>query len=165
MIKATQGFKFKYIVKSLSTKLVIKGDNIKIVLDTIEEEAGTYSLNASAEETSSWQPGEYKYQLLNDDGIEDSGEFIVLRNYMLADENESVKTHYEILLDAINAQIAGKATTAQQAMSVGDKSISYCSIDELFKLRDYFSKKVAEEKGEYNTDGNEMKIKYKWGIR
>lgn len=164
MIKATQGFKFSYVVKTASSKLVIKGDNIKIILDNIEE-GGNYYIIATAEETAQWASGDYKYQIINDDGIEDSGEFIVLRNYMLADENESVKTHYEILLDAINAQIAGKATTAQQAMSVGDKSISYCSIDELFKLRDYFSKKVAEERGEYNTDGNEMKIKYKWGIR
>ena len=165
MIKATQGFKFKYIVKSLSSKLVIKGDSIKIVLDTIEEEAGIYSLNASAEETSSWKPGEYKYQLINDDGIEEAGEFIVLQNYALTDEYETVKTRNEILLEAIEAQIAGKATSAQQSMTVGDKSISYCTIDELFTLKSYFEKKVAEEQGESVVEGNELKIKYKWGLR
>jgi hypothetical protein len=67
-----------------------------------------------------------------------------MKNFALANETESVKSAAEKYLEAIEAQIAGKATSAQQSMSVGDKSISYCSIDELLKLKDYFAAKVAK---------------------
>ena len=57
------------------------------------------------------------------------------------------------------------ATSAQSSMSVGDKSIAYCSIDELYRLREYFKKKVAEEKNDPIVEGNQMKIKYVWSMR
>ena len=76
-----------------------------------------------------------------------------------------MKTQNEKLLEAIEAQLAGKATSAQSSMSVGDKSISYCSIDELFRLREYFKKKVAEEKNDPIVEGNQMKIKHVWSMR
>lgn len=109
--------------------------------------------------------GLYKYQIINDEGIEDSGDFEVIVNFFLADESVQVKSVNELLLEAVEAQIAGKATSAQQSMSVGDKSISYCSIDELFNLRQYFKSKVAEEKGENNIGNDEGKIKYIWSLR
>jgi len=40
-----------------------------------------------------------------------------------------VKSRNEIILDAIEAQLAGVATQGQQSISVGDKSISYLSFD------------------------------------
>lgn len=164
-IKTTQGFIFKQPVKTDSSYMVIKGDETKIVLNSIEQINDKFYIVASAEETANWKPAIYKFQILNNDGIEDSGEIEIIINYALADEYSNVKSKNEILLEAIEAQIAGKATTAQSSMSVGDKSIAYCSINELFMLRDYFKKKVAEENGIQNVDGNEMKIKYKWSYR
>lgn len=165
MIKATQGFRFRYVVKTPTSKMVIRGDNYKLIIETIESEGESYYLTERADVTSQWKSGKYKYQILNDNGIEDEGEFEIIKNYYLTDDFESVKTEAERLLEAIEAQLAGKATSAQSSMSVGDKSISYCTIDELFKLREYFKRKVAEEKGESAIDGNQMKIKYKWSAR
>lgn len=118
-----------------------------------------------ASTTTQWIPGNYKYQIINDDEIEDEGEFQILQNFYLTDEVSSVKTQNEKLLEAIEAQLAGMATSAQSSMSVGDKSIAYCSIDELFRLREYFKKKVAEEKNDPIVEGNQMKIKYVWSMR
>jgi len=87
-----------------------------------------------------------------------------MRNFALADEEETVKSVNERYLEAIEAQIAGRATRAQASMSVGDKSISYCSLDELLKLKDYFAAKVAKEQGKFQT-GNSGKIKYKWSVK
>lgn len=164
MIKIVKGFKLKYAVKTAESILVIKGDHFKVIYDEVEEVEGKYFISVSSDETSTFPVGELKYQVLNTEGIEEEGDFIVLANFALVDESESIKSLNEQYLDAIEAQIAGKATSAQQSMSVGDKSISYCTIDELFKLREYFSGKVAAEKGNFST-ANGGKIKYKWSIR
>lgn len=137
----------------------------KLVIDRIVIEDNDNFIEEFASTTATWIPGKYKYQIINDDEIEDEGEFQILQNFFLTDDFSSVKTQNEKLLDAIEAQLAGKATSAQSSMSVGDKSIAYCSIDELFKLRDYFKKKVAEEKGDSVIEGNQMKIKHVWSMR
>ena len=165
MIKIVRGFKFSHSVKTLSSKLIVKGDNIKFTVDNVEQIDNHYYLTATADETKNWQVGTYKYQIINDEYIESEGAFEVLQNFALVDECETVKTHNEIMLEAINAQIEGRATANQQAMTVGDKSISYCSIDELFKLQEYFKRKVAEEQGNLLVDGNQMKIKHTWSLR
>ena len=164
MIKIVQGFEYKQPVKNEGSKLVIKGDGIKYVLENTEVIDGITYIIASANETVLWQPGKYKYQILSAEGIDDSGEFEIIHNYLYADEYDTVKSQNEILLEAVEAQIAGKASSAQSSISVGDKSIGYCSIEELFKLRDYFKQKVAEESGKRSSD-NSGKIKYKWTFR
>lgn len=161
MIKHTQGFSFRYVVKSPNSQLIIKGTGIKYIISTIEEVDGVYYIYADRDTTMEWVAGNYKYQILNEDGVESEGDFIILRNFALADADEDIKTVNERYLEAIEAQIAGKATAAQSSMSVGDKSISYCSIDELMKLRDYFKSKVDNERGKFSS-GNQGKIKYTW---
>jgi hypothetical protein len=164
MIKIVQGFNLRYAVKTAESQLVIRGDGIKYVITDIEEADGRFYLIADRDTTKEWLVGEYKYQILNAEGIEDEGEFYVMCNFALSDAEESIKSVNEKYLEAIEAQIAGKATKAQQSMSVGDKSISYCTIDELLKLKDYYTNKVKTEQGKY-TAGNAGKIKYKWNFR
>jgi hypothetical protein len=134
------------------------------VFETIEFGVDSYFITVSAEETKTLPVGEYKYQILNSTGIEEEGAFIVLANFALENDDTPMKSLNEQYLDAIEAQIAGKANAAQQSMSVGDKSISYCTIDELFKLREYFANKVAKENGAMTTSAG-GKIKYKWSMR
>ncbi len=163
-MKQVQGFAFSYSVKSPDCVLYIIGNGTKIVVDTIEKVADLYFLKASADVTKDWAVGDYKYQLLDDKGIVEEGEFIVLRNFALSDDETEVKSRNELILEAIEAQLAGRATSAQSSMSVGDKSISYMTIDELLKLRDYFKEKVDKEKGKYSA-GNAARIKYVWKVR
>lgn len=144
---------------------MIKSDDVKIVLNNPQNIDGKLYLIASKETTSQWKSGSYKYQIINDEYIESSGQIEIMKNYLLTDEYETVKSHNELMLDAITAQIEGRATAAQQSMTVGDKSISYCTIEELFTLKSYFEKLVAEEQGESVVDGNELKIKYRWSLR
>lgn len=56
MIKITQGFALRRSVSSLSSKLIVRGDDIKIVVDQIEEADGKIFLIASADATKTWQP-------------------------------------------------------------------------------------------------------------
>jgi hypothetical protein len=113
-------------------------------LSDIQNKDGKIYLVADAEITKKYRPNNYKFQIIDDVGIVSEGEAIVKQNFLYADENESVKTHNETILEAIEAQIGGIATQAQSSISVGDKSISYMTFDELIKAREFFKKKVAE---------------------
>lgn len=162
-IDITRGFIFQHEVPNAKCVLVLKSDTQKIILSDIQNKDGKIYLVADVEITKKYRPNNYKFQIIDDAGIVSEGEAIVRQNFLYADENQSVKTHNEIILQAIEAQIGGIATQAQSSISVGDKSISYMTFDELIKAREFFKKKVAEQKKKHIA-GNEAKIKYVWGL-
>lgn len=162
-MKFTQGFVFRYHVKDDTCTLILKSSTEKYIISQIEEVAGDFYLYADAQTTKTMIAGTYKYQLQDANGILEQGYAEILKNFALMNDDEEVKTRNQIILDAIQAQIAGKATSAQSSLSVGDKSISYYSINDLLKLRDYFKQKVDEQKGKSTKNG--AKIKYVWSLR
>ena len=123
MIKFTKGFAFRYRVKTPSSKIIIKGDNVKYIFENVVSSDDGYYITAPSEVTKKWDVGKFKYQILNDEYVEDSGDIEILPNFSLMDEDESVKSHWEIILEAVEATLAGKATNSQTNISVGDKSI------------------------------------------
>lgn len=163
-MKHTQGFSFKYKVTSDSAKIVIRDTGLKIIISTIEQQNNEYFLTATAEETSAWPSGNHRYQLLDDSGVLEEGDFEVTKNFLLTDEDTCIKSKNELYLEAIEATLAGRATAAQSSMSVGDKSIQYMSVDELLKLRDYFKDKVDHEQNKFSAN-NRGRIKYVWQVR
>ena len=164
MIKITRGFLLRYRVKTNNSKLIIKGDFAKYTCENVVEKDDGFYIEEPAEVTKNWSVGKFKYQILNDEGIEDSGDIEILPNFALMDEDESVKSHWEVVLEAIEATLAGKATAAQSSISVGDKSISYMSVSELMSLRDFAKEKISEENGKF-VSGNGAKILHKWVMR
>lgn len=164
MIKFTKGFIFRYRVKTSSSKMIIKGDFEKYTCENVVEKDDGFYIEESADVTKKWDVGVFKYQILNDEDVEDEGEIQILQNFALMDEAESVRSHWETILDAIEATLAGKATAAQSSISVGDKSISYMSVSELLSLREFAKEKIAEENGKF-VSGNGAKILYKWTMR
>lgn len=164
MIKFTKGFIFRHRVKTPTSKLIIKGDFVKYTCENVVSSDDGFYITASADVTKTWDIGKFKYQILNDDGVEDSGDIEILQNFSLMDEGESVRSHWEVVLEAIEATLAGKATAAQSSISVGDKSISYMSVSELMSLREFAKEKIAEEKGNF-VSGNGGKILHKWIMR
>ena len=164
MIKFTKGFLFRYRVKSSSSKLIIKGDFAKYTCENVVEKDDGFYIEETSEVTKNWQVGKFKYQILNDECIEDEGEIQILQNFALMEEDESVKSHWEVILEAIEATLAGKATAAQSSISVGDKSISYMSVSELMSLRQFAKEKISEENGKF-VYGNGKKILHKWVMR
>lgn len=164
MIKFTKGFVLRYRVKTPSSKIIIKGDFVKYTCENVVSSDDGYYITAPSEVTKNWSVGKFKYQILNNEGIEDEGEIQILQNFALMDEDESVKSHWEVVLDAVEATLAGKATAAQASISVGDKSISYMSVSELMSLREFAKEKIAEENGKF-VAGNGGKILHKWVMR
>ena len=164
MIKFTKGFVFRWKVKTSSSKLIIKGDFAKYTCENVVEKDNSFYIEESAEVTKNWSVGKFKYQILNDEGIEDSGDIEILPNFALMDEDESVRGHWEVVLEAIENTLAGKATQAQTNISVGDKTIGYMSVSELLELREFAKEKISEENGKF-VSGKGAKILHKWVMR
>ena len=164
MIKFTKGFIFRHRVKTPTSKLIIKGDFVKYTCETVVSSDDGFYITTSADVTKTWDVGKFKFQILNDEGIEDSGDIEILQNFSLMDESECVRSHWEVVLEAIEATLAGKATSAQTNISVGDKSIGYMSVSELLELREFAKEKIAEEKGNF-VSGKGAKILHKWVMR
>lgn len=164
MIKFTKGFIFRHRVKTPTSKMIIKGDFVKYTCENVVSSDDGFYITTSADVTKTWDVGKFKFQILNDDGVEDSGDIEILQNFSLMDEGESVRSHWEVVLEAIESTLAGKATQAQTNISVGDKSIGYMSVSELLELREFAKEKIAEEKGKFPS-GNGGKILHKWIMR
>lgn len=160
-IEITRGFEFNLEVPNQHCMLILKSDTDKLYISSVIDENGKCSLNAAANVTANFKSGIYKYQLVDNVEILAQGEAIIQQNFALVDSDVSVKSKNEITLEAIEAQIAGIATQAQASIHVGDKSISYMSLEQLLKAQEYFKAKVAEQRGEFAV-GNSGKIKYKW---
>ena len=163
-MKIVKGFLFRYRVKTHNSKLIIKGDNLKYTCENVVEKDNSFYIEEPADVTKNWSVGKFKFQILNDEGIEDEGEIQILQNFALMEEDESVKSNWETILEAIEATLGGKATAAQSSISVGDKSISYMSVSELLELRSFAKEKISEEKGKF-VAGNGAKILHKWVMR
>ena len=163
-MKFTKGFVFRWKVKTSSSKLIIKGCSVKYICENVVEKDDSFYIEESADVTKNWSVGKFKYQILNDEGVEDEGDIQILQNFALMDEDESVKSHWEVVLEAIEATLAGKATAAQSSISVGDKSISYMSVSELMSLREFAKEKIGEENGKF-VSGKGAKILHKWVMR
>ena len=144
--------------------MIIKGDFAKYTCENVVEKDNSFYIEETSEVTKNWSVGKFKYQILNDEGIEDEGEIQILKNFALMDEDESVKSHWEVVLDAVEATLAGKATQAQTNISVGDKSIGYMSVSELLELSEFAKEKISEENGKF-VSGNGAKILHKWVMR
>ena len=164
MIKITRGFLFRYRVKTPTSKIIIKGDNVKYMCENVISSDDGFYIEESSEVTKNWSVGKFKYQILNDEGIEDSGDIEILPNFALMDEDESVRGHWEVVLEAIENTLAGKATQAQTNISVGDKTIGYMSVSELLELRQFAKEKIGEENGKF-VSGQGAKILHKWVMR
>lgn len=163
-MKIVKGFLFRYRVKTSSSKMIIKGDFVKYTCENIVSSDDGYYLTEPADVTKNWSVGKFKYQILNDEGVEEEGEIEILQNFSLMEEDESVKSNWETILEAIENTLAGKATSAQTNISVGDKSIGYMSVSELLELREFAKEKISEEKGKF-VAGNGAKILHKWVMR
>ena len=91
------------------------------------------------------------------------GNMTILPN--LADTNADLRSHAKKVLDAIEAVIEGRATIDQSSFSLGGRSLSRLSIDELMTFRDRYHAeylkevKVARIKNKRGS-GNTIKVNF-----
>ena len=121
------------------------GTNKIIVSDINTDTDGEFYLVASADITKEWMPTTYTYQIIDANGLIDSGRFIVTPNLLYWGTNLS---YWQTVVNQIEQKLAGKALDAAYSVTVDGKSISYMSVDELLKLLSYAKSKLAEEQAE-----------------
>jgi hypothetical protein len=70
----------------------------------------------------------------------------------MVDQNQETRGKYAVIVEAIEAQLAGIATLAQKRVQVNDKSVDKYSAEDLIRLLNYFKGKQAEEEAGNNVN-------------
>lgn len=124
-------------------------------------------VTVAASATATWTPGTYRLSARAVKGAEKytlrKGSIEVTADLSAAVDQRS---HAEIVLDAIEAMLEGKATKDQQSYSIAGRSITRLTPEELLTWRDTYRKEVkrqrrqeARERGEPAT-GNFVRTRF-----
>lgn len=155
-----QGSDFLYNCNTTKDILVLSDGLNKYIVNDVEQSDNKIYLKISSEVTKTWIPGTYDYQLISNNAIIESGQIKIIPNLLYSD---SILPYWKKALKAIDERLAGKTLNPANDVSVGEKRISYYSLDDLLKLRDFVVSKVAEEEGKPTKDDQKI-IKYKWSL-
>lgn len=160
--KFLQGSEIKIQCKGENATLVISNGIEKYMTTAVEQIEDKYYVKFTSEETKDFAPVRYAFQIITDNTLELQGTLRIAPNLLYSNALES---YWKTVLNAVEQRIAGKALDgAAASVSVDGKSISYLSLSELFKLRDFCLQKIAEEEGDEAAESpnNEKKILFVW---
>jgi len=113
------------------------------------EADNNYYFEKPSSETTSLVAGDWKWQLY---AIRTSDSQRITIDYGITkfslgelDTNNDLRTHAKKVLDAIEAVIEGRATIDQSSFSLGGRSLSRMSVDELMTFRDRYHAEYLKE--------------------
>lgn len=108
-----------------------------------------YYFEKPSSETTNLSAGDWEWQLY---AIRTSDSERITLDYGITkfvlgelDTNTDLRTHAKKVLDAIEAVIEGRATIDQSSFSLGGRSLSRMSIDELMTFRDRYKTEYLKE--------------------
>lgn len=166
--KFTQGVQERIRVYNQTAVLYLKNTTSVLTFSNVEagEEEGEYWLTFTIDNDNFMQAGIAQYQLFEGNQLKEYGSCQIIPSMMI-DPNQELRSKYAIIVEAIEARLAGTATKAQRDVSVGDKKIGYMSASQLLSLLDYFKGKLAEEEAGSNVNPktDQLRILYKWTLR
>lgn len=164
--KFTQGVEEKIRVYSPSATLFLKNSQTLVIFSDVRpgDVEGEYWLEFKINQNNFIGAGLANYQLFEGDQLKQYGSCQIIPSLMV-DSNQQIRGKYAVIVEAIEAQLAGIATRGQKHVQVGDKTIDKYSAEQLKSLLSYFQGKLAEEEAgnNVNTKTDQMKIKYIWG--
>lgn len=107
-------------------------------------------VRAPADATALWAAGAYGWELWALKAGEqyriDAGQLEVLPGLLSASGGVDTRSQAEQALAAIEATLAGKASSAVQSYQINGRHLSSYSIGELVKLRELYRREVASER-------------------
>lgn len=165
--KFTQGVQEKIRVYSTTATLFIKTpETVQIFSSVSGNQEDGYWLYFTINQENFVGAGVAQYQLFEGDQLKEYGSCQIIPS-MMVDPNQDLRSRYAVIVEAIEAKLAGTASRAQRQVSVGDKKIGYMSASQLLSLLNYFKGKLAEEQAgnDVNPKTDQLKIKYKWSLR
>jgi len=121
------------------------------------DDGDRYAVTVAAATTGAYTAGDYSWVAVVTSGSEvhevDQGTLTILPKYN-ADAALDDRSHARVVLAAIEAVIANRATLDQQEYTIGSRSLKRMTVDELMTFRDKYRAEVyAEEQGEAARNG------------
>lgn len=165
--KFTQGMQEKIRVYSNTAVLYLKNTaNILTFSNVVVDDNGDKWLTFTIDKDNYIEAGIAQYQLFEGNQLKEYGSCQIIPSLQV-DSNQDIRGRYAAIVDAIEKQLAGVASSASKHIQVGDKTIDKYSASELLSLLNYFQGKLAEEEAQstVNTKTDQMQIKYVWRIR
>lgn len=118
-----------------------------------------YDLSLSTDDTISLNAGKFQYEISATDGVQavtlEAGFTTVTLSLKNQDSQDDTREHAQIMVDQIEALLAGRAKKDVDSYTIGSRSLSKIGIEQLILLRDYYVARVALLKGVKN------KIRYR----
>lgn len=152
---ASESWELSYVLLNSSSKITI----------TSEADGDSHLIDVSAATTAAYTAGEYKYTALITDGTDrytvETGTIT-----MLPDPAEQTtydgRTFAEVCLENIESILQGKASADNYSYSIGGRSLSKYSWDELITARNYFANEVRKEQRNESgkTQSNLIKMRF-----
>ena len=162
-----QGVDFPIRVYSQNAIIIIKNDTSILQFNIVSEQNGQLFLHVLIDQYNYIDGGLYQFQLFEDNLLKQAGVLRVTAS-LLVNPEQDLRGRYQIIVDAIEKQLAGVASNAEKIVKAGDKQIQYYSAQELMELLTYFRGKLKEEQSpdvSTNTANDQMIQKYVWRIR
>lgn len=166
--KFIQGKEQRIRVYSSNSIIILKNSETVLTFNKVIEENDGMWLKVLVDRDNFIGAGICQYQLFENNELKEYGNCMIVPS-LLVDPNQPIQSRAQMIVEAIQKQLAGTASRAQRTVKVGDKEIQYMSTSQLMALLDYFKGKVKEEQGIEEAGINEatdqMKIKYVFRIR
>ena len=162
--KFTQGVQEKIRVYDQNSILIIKNtSSILTFNNVVEEQNGDLWLTFTIDQNNYMSGGVANYQLFQNNQLKEYGSCQIIPS-LLVNPDQDLRGRYKIIVDAIQAMLAGVATKGQRHIQVGDKTIQRYNTEDLMRLLNYFQGKLYEEEAQsnVNTKTDQIKIKYVW---
>lgn len=111
---------------------------------------GSFLLKATSDETVDWVDGAYEWRarlISNGDTVDaGKGRITIEPDFSNQSENKfDPRTHAEKAYEAICAVLEKSATFDQQSYTIGGRSLSRHSLEELYKLKNKYGAEIARE--------------------
>lgn len=119
-----------------ATSLIVKGKDVLPV---------TVNFSGGEAVISDLDAGIYALQFMKDSAVLFQDTLQVKQNLAYASSAYDPASNNRKILQAIDAYLAGIASSQQRRVKVGDKEIEYSSFDELIKWRNYYALQVRKE--------------------
>ena len=124
------------------------GGSHQFTINAVEAN-GVYYIEVPSTTTDNYNPhdyiwGAYITRTADSNRVQiGEGKTTILPN--LANTNADLRSHNKKVLDSIEAVIEGRATIDQSSFSVGNRSLSRMSIDELMEFYNIYDRRVKNE--------------------
>lgn len=127
---------------------VLINSTAKITFPSSAYQTYDHLVNVSATTTSAYTAGVYRWQayVTTTGGLKytvDSGEIEILTN-LVTQTTYDARPDVQIIFEAIEAAIMGKADDLQLSRKIGDREIRYMSVAELLQLRNFYKQEYMK---------------------